>query len=201
MQKILTPAQVSRRERLFERDGLLRDNSDGDKVLGHCMIGSTLSSILTHPLSERVWDVFQGERYILWFDPRCIYPISPGSQNMCVWGPLRLHICLKEGYRPSDQIKAWVHALEVCRLYARGKVSDMSAEEDEAMALIRISYRTVDDSFSIFIEGLREMGWNMTEEALMTGPPKTTLTSTSVEDLDELWAMGTAAVGEDKKRA
>lgn len=161
-------------ERIFERSGFLRDAST-NIVLGHCAIGSSLSSVLSGPISRDVLNIFDNERYILWFDHRCLYSV-PGRSALGVKGFLRLHICLKEGYTPLDQLKAWVHAIEVGTAYKKPPVS-LQGDEDLAAALLRTAYQEVDRLFSTFVERLRDGRWDIDAGAMLTGTPRSILMS------------------------
>jgi hypothetical protein len=114
---VLSPAQVSKRERIFERDGVLR--WEDDATVGHCRIGvkvERLLGALGKDLGMGVGDhmqtgsrrlrgvsmgelvsLFEGQGHVLWFS-------GFGSSAEAV-------IVLKEGCTPVDQIKAWGQAL------------------------------------------------------------------------------------------
>ncbi|KAF2142402.1 uncharacterized protein K452DRAFT_270038 [Aplosporella prunicola CBS 121167] len=106
--KILTPQQVSQRERVFERDGVLRWTDD--QIIGRCKIGVKLQDIVGRlgPSHERtravqtdstrlsaLFKVYQHESYILWFD-------MARSEAL---------IALKHGCTPVTQLQAWTQAL------------------------------------------------------------------------------------------
>ena len=88
--------------------------------LGHCTIGSSFSEILSGPIPLRLLKLFKNEQYLLWFDRLCLLR----QESPSVEGFLRLHICLKDRYNTEDQLKAWIHAAELCRVIsARRNVS------------------------------------------------------------------------------
>jgi len=189
---VLSPTQVSKKERIFELSGVLRDAHTG-RNMGHCTIGSSARGILSRPIPSRVLDIFDEERYLLWFDPRSLCS-PPGHPGQRVLGPLRLHVCLKEGYLPSDQLKAWVHAAEVGRTRMLGEA--LGGGEDEASAMIRIAYKRVEKRFSSFVERMGEAGWKTDDGQLLTGSPKAVVVSIRKGGL--VW--GEEVGSEEKKR-
>lgn len=166
----LTPKAIAFRERIFEWPGLLR-NGCTDKVMGHSTIGSSFSAVLTDYANYKsLLRVFRSERYLLCFDARSV---SRSTR-------LQLHICLKEGHTPLDQLKAWVHSEEIGRVWAEHLVDG----KDEPQALIEATYQVVDGHFAAFVEHLRDLGWNLDEGALMTGTPKAVFVS--VDEVDDM---------------
>ena len=173
--KILSAAQISKTERVFEQPGIYRDPRTNE-VTVHCTIGSSFSSILRRPVASSLLNIFDGDRYLLWFDHRSLHHIR-GRPGQTVSAPLRLHICLKEGHTPADHLKAWVHAGEIGRMWTQVSLTEIQNDEDQATAIIRVSYRQVHECFPTFRKGLMDAGWNTVDGALMTGSPKTILTS------------------------
>jgi hypothetical protein len=167
---VLTPNEIASRERIFDYSGILRNECTG-KTMGHCYIGSSFSSVLHDPAAHnRLLRVFQKERYILCFDAHCVIGGRVRRST-----PLRMHICLKEGYTPLDQLKAWVHAEELGRVWTDG-----SSEDDPTM-MIESTYRFMNPHFTRFIEHMRQAGWNLDEGALLTRSPKAILVSADEE--------------------
>jgi hypothetical protein len=89
-----------------------------------------------------------------------------------------LHICLKEGHTPLDQLKAWVHSEEIGRVWAEHLVDG----KDEPHAIIEATYQVVDGHFAAFVEHMRGLGWNLDEGALMTGTPTVFVSADEVVD-------------------
>lgn len=158
-----TPVEVASLERIFERPGAFRDSRSG-VLLGHCAIGSSFSEILSGPIPPRLLELFKNERYLLWFDRRCLLrPESPSVE-----GFLRLHICLKDGYNTEDQLKAWILAAELCRVIpARRDTSDGI----DALGLLEETYRKVVELVPDFVEKMQALGWNTHDCALLSGSP------------------------------
>ncbi|KAF2656811.1 DUF647-domain-containing protein, partial [Lophiostoma macrostomum CBS 122681] len=164
--QVLRPNDVSKQERVFERDGVLRWADD--HRLGHCSIGVTLGSLMrslgpqhgrtgsvdmqTIKLSELML-VFRDEAYILWFD-------RSKSQFEAM-------IALKQDCTPVDQLKAWAHALVLAqRLRSRAKASPR--EKDDGLEDLRSSLDEVRRTFDTLVEGLKGAGWDLEIAALET---------------------------------
>jgi hypothetical protein len=163
--RILTPAGVSARERIFERDGALRW-TDGS-VLGHCRIGVPLETMLHYmghrhkrsgaidlqdlSLAELV-RLYQDEAYLLW---------SCGSEAVIV---------LKQDCTPLDQLKAWAQALLLARKGTmRTKLRD--AQHDTSggrLAEFRSSLEEAQKLFTAYETKLRDAGWDLDVAVLET---------------------------------
>ena len=85
-------------------------------------------------------------------------------------GSLRVHISLKEGYTSRDQLKAWVHAVELCRSVA-AQTKDSSTKDIGAVNAIESAYETVESQFPSFLDGMGYVGWDCVDCALLTGTP------------------------------
>ncbi|CUS14733.1 unnamed protein product [Tuber aestivum] len=169
--KILTPRQAARRERIFEKDGVLRWG--GSRVFGNAEIGVRLAALIRSlrqspgrkkggeegvGLAELA-SVFQNEKYLLWYDAqRCL-----------------VTICLKEKVSPEEQLKSWVHALvlarEIRHRWPKGGVDNSNGPSQQA--LLDTVRKTLDDigmSFTPMLQRLREAGWDLGVAVLETVP-------------------------------
>ena len=189
--QIPSPATVSSSERIFDLSGFgtIRDSITGKK-LGLCSIGSSVSEHLVQHqqpawIVTRLLQIFETERYLIWFDAGClsrglhrdvdIIDIKDKTgvtgivikRGVASSGSLRVHISLKEGYTTRDQLKAWVHAVELCRNVAKGS----STKDIDAVDAIVSAYGTVERQFSSFLDGMGYVGWDCADCALMTGTP------------------------------
>jgi hypothetical protein len=190
--QIPSPATVSKSERIFDLSGFgtIRDSITG-KILGLCSIGSSLSEHLAQYqqpawIATRLLQIFETERYLVWFDAGCL---SRGlhrdvdikdktsimiNRGVVSSGSLRVHISLKEGYTTRDQLKAWVHAVELCRSVAaqtKDSSKDSSTKDIDAVDAISSAYGTVESQFSSFLDGMGYVGWDCVDCALLTGSP------------------------------
>ncbi|KAI8934221.1 hypothetical protein NX059_008968 [Plenodomus lindquistii] len=166
--RIVGPSEVSRRERVFEHDGVLRWSDD--TVVGYCRIGVSLHTLLSRmglcnertgsldlreiAMSELL-EVFSGEAYILW-------PASSAEEILIV---------LKEGCTPMDQLRAWAHALLLAKRRSSflGKPTDDNASSAQnRLAEVR---RTLADTGAVFemnSAAMRDAGWDLDVAALET---------------------------------
>ncbi|KAJ5785652.1 uncharacterized protein N7503_010864 [Penicillium pulvis] len=110
---ILTPAQVSKQERIFPRDGVLEwveSPTKPSQYLGTAEIGISLpkffsassNSFQTSIPMTTLHDLFAGEQHVLFLFPR-------GA----TW---HASILLKKGCSVQSQLKAWMHALLAARV-------------------------------------------------------------------------------------
>ncbi|KAI5784704.1 vitamin B6 photo-protection and homoeostasis-domain-containing protein [Geopyxis carbonaria] len=164
---ILSPKQVACRERVLEKDGVLRW---GDTAYGSADVGMRFATILAS--LERVADneknsaleltaelakIFRNEKFLLW-------PSSGwgGSRRI----PTNIHICLKEGATARDQVKAWSHALLVSReISSNGSQYAVSAA---MMEMLRSTLCQMDECFSKLMISLVEGGWDLETAAIET---------------------------------
>ena len=169
--EILTPRQAAQRERIFERDGVLRWG--GSRVLGNAEIGVKLTALIRSlrqspeckkegekgvSLTELA-NVFQNEKHLLWYD----------VQKRLVT------ICLKEKVSPEEQLKSWMHALvlakEIRHRWPKGGADNSNRPSQQA--LLDIVRETLDDigmSFTPMSQRLREVGWDLGAPVLETVP-------------------------------
>ncbi|KAF2864142.1 DUF647-domain-containing protein [Piedraia hortae CBS 480.64] len=137
-----SPYQVARDERIFERDGVLRDEKG--KIMGHCAIGCPvkqwLAALPAHS-SQRI-------------DMNALSTIVTNSRDKAylvvfVAAPrLQVRILMKQEARPLDGLTAWWHAL------ALAEGCDDPAERAA--------------SLSRYTERLRMAGWDTESNALET---------------------------------
>lgn len=165
---VLTPTDVSLRERVFERDGVLRWANDN--VVGYCKVGVSLNMLLNR-IGQRhkrtgsldlhavklpeLMDIFASEAYILWYT-------DADSEALIV---------LREGCTPIDQLKAWAHAL---LLASRMRGPGSKPEDDDAspvetrLAEMRRTLKDTSDLFAQYAEKLKQIGWELNIAALET---------------------------------
>lgn len=174
---ILNPVQVSRRERVFEYDGALRDGPS-DTFLGTCKIGASFDVVhrllqrssvpASTVLNDDVVRIFADQRYILWHAPR-----SGNSRR-----PRSFYIWSKDKATPTDHLKAWMHALELSRNYL---IVGRNKQEATAPDLMRSTLDSLDRIFPTFLTQLKAAGWDTSVGALVTKP----LRAVSIEHSDK----------------
>jgi hypothetical protein len=161
--KVLTPQEVSRRERIFEKDGILRGVHD--ELIGYARIGvsfqqliRTLSkgnhatgSVTLHGIElARLLSLYRSESYILWFD----------------WDVSTVHIVLKQGTTAQSQLKAWCQGL----LLAQRATENSDGKESGTLQLAALasSLEHTSKHFDEFTERLGAAGWDVEMCALET---------------------------------
>lgn len=178
--KVLSPDQVSRAERIFERDGVLRW-TDG-KIIGFAKIGASLRECFrtrqsasaassgnkaTHDSPEATVDVvpslariFKDEWYLLWMQ-------AASGQVL---------ISLKQGCSSKAQLQAWCHALALARRSVEEgpnttqQVRRGAGKIGQEMMLDMVS-ETLEDTKKTFDEHvlrLASAGWEVDNAALET---------------------------------
>jgi hypothetical protein len=162
--KVLSPYEVSKREQVFERDGVLR--WCGVELVGWARIGVSFKELLgrigqqhekTGSLHlqdvgmEELLDVFRNEAYVLW-------PASSSSQAAL--------IVLNEGCTPIDQLRAWAHALLLAKRM-RGQ-DDASHSNDRLLVELRGTLEETRNIFGKHVDALKAKGWDLDVAALET---------------------------------
>ncbi|DAA76154.1 TPA_exp: DUF647 domain protein [Trichophyton benhamiae CBS 112371] len=186
--RILTPAETSEEERIFERDGVLRWKAESSGILGTCQIGTSLEQLLlllpeqadrdaleTSQTSSTAMEastnltalleLFGEEEYILYF------------------GPLsrRGAIVLKAGATAQAQLKAWSHALLVSRHLARKNGTATCIHEKQGgqgelspsvsvLSILRDTLREHTRTFKDRVKRLEHAGWQTDVASLETKP-------------------------------
>ncbi|KAG5208237.1 DUF647 domain-containing protein [Trichophyton interdigitale] len=186
---ILTPAETSKEERIFERDGVLRWKAESNGILGTCQIGTSLEQLLlllpeqadrgaleTSRTTSTTIDastnltalleLFREEEYILYF------------------GPLsrRGAIVLKAGATAQAQLKAWSHALLVSRHLARKNGTATSCIHEKqggqgelspsvsVLSILRDTLQEHTRTFKDRVKRLEHAGWQTDVASLETKP-------------------------------
>jgi hypothetical protein len=170
--RLLSPAQVSLRERIFERDGALRWTDD--RIIGYCRIGVKLETLLHRvgsphaqtgslhmqtPVLQELVHVFADEAYMLWVDE---------SEALIV---------LKKGCGPADQLKAWTHALLLAQRRREATQDDDDAPSGmdrdpkqplDGFAELRQTLEETRSVFDTYVALLQDSGWDLDIAALET---------------------------------
>ncbi|KAI4721738.1 DUF647-domain-containing protein [Aureobasidium sp. EXF-10727] len=157
---VLSPKQVSAKERIFERDGVLRDVQG--KCLGYCKIGVPASELLrrlgeTNRLTRatslcdgrllQLLELFDEEGYIVY--------LERPSNVAC--------IVLKKGSDTTVQLKAWYHALLLV-----GQTGQGSEGGKDAVDAVRSTLVAVRKDWDKVQARLGEAGWDLETAALET---------------------------------
>lgn len=147
-----SPRQASQNERIFASGATL-------PAQARCEIGVPLGRLAPDaPLR-----IFAEEQYILGFT-RAPSWYQPTHNSF--------GICLKKGAHASDQLRAWVHAIELAHLVPEAQ------EPLEHSELLAESLRKVDAIFPDFLAAVKRAGWDVDHPALMIRPSFRLLTLT-----------------------
>ena len=164
---ILLPEEVSKEERIFERDGILRWK--GSQGVGYAKIGASLATLLdslspAHPVTSShadpavdlagLFEVFGKEEYILWFNDQ---------RGVAL-------IVLKDGANPRSQLKAWAHALWTAHhLYYH--VENATGAELTAPRMLKLLKSTLGELTSRWdqdVASIKAAGWDIDTPSLET---------------------------------
>ena len=158
--KVLTPEEVSKEERIFEWDGVFRWR--GSHALAKAKIGVPLQSLLIslsagHRVTGSIRDAkvqlknlataYREEQYLLWYD---------GVQQTA-------YIVLKEEVSPASQLKAWTHGLWIAHRLD-GKYAISAKTKDDSTAMLKLIESTLVDLSKRWIECLERLkaaGWDI----------------------------------------
>ncbi|OXV07670.1 hypothetical protein Egran_04565 [Elaphomyces granulatus] len=185
--RTLRPEEVARRERIFERDGVLRwipeSLSSSQPVIGFCQIGGSLQDLVILMMNQRssssspdllhgLIRLFSLEAYVLFISHRANIP--------------QAFIVLKKGCTPVQQLKAWTHALLVSRVLSRRteEHSHLKQQQQHIFNIVTISYTldflNQDSRFErLYVQKLVEVGWDLNIAALETRPGRRITISSS----------------------
>ncbi|GAB7361513.1 hypothetical protein MBLNU230_g1569t1 [Neophaeotheca triangularis] len=176
-----TPVDIARLERIFERDGVLRDVK-GRRV-GFCAIGVSMARFLEAHCSGKT-----ASGSFAFDDARLAYHIELFKESgyLLGWakhpssrGDAHLQIVLKKGATAVDQLTAWWHALlfanslgkqeeQLASLRRDRKGQSTTTDPSDAdlyLALCRDEARGLVEKFE---EPLRRAGWDLDAAALET---------------------------------
>lgn len=188
---VLTPELAAKRERIFERDGVLRWH---DSIVGRCSIGVSTKELIrflgysestsasfrsTDDRMTALLDIFQAEQYVLYHDQ--------SRRQAC--------IILKKGASATSSLKAWSHALVVARQgnnigrhYESGDNVHAALRTQEKKKLLEREGAMTTDTFeptldvmrktlldhsahfSSHMQRLKAAGWDVDTAALETRP-------------------------------
>lgn len=162
--KILSPKDVSERERVFESDGVLRWVDDS--IIGSCRIGVSLQVLLrsfgaVHSRTKsldlemmrvaELLEIFVAEGYILWFS-------EIHAETLIV---------LKKDCTAIDQLKAWAHALLIAQR-RRNTSDNFDASASGQLTELRHTLTKMREVFNQYVGPLQDKGWSLSVAALQT---------------------------------
>ncbi|KAG2066874.1 DUF647-domain-containing protein [Suillus decipiens] len=165
---VLTPRDVSNREIILDIPSRIRD-AVANRVIGDCSLGVSVQYATTRCNTSHVLKMlqhFHEESYVL-------FVAEPRS-----WGRCRpcILVSFKEGYGSLDQLRAWLHALEIAAMWSSQHMRP-SPNPSEIEDMILSSHETLRKEFYRFMGYMKEAGWNIEEGAMMMGSPGSVIMS------------------------
>jgi len=166
--RVPTPEEVSKQERIFEWDGVLRDGND--RVIGHCTVGASLGEYLTVSSSaHKATGSFETSDDLTALMTEnaagdCLLTSSGRSG-----GSLRFVMVLTKGTKSVDILAAWWTALAVAE-------SNVSGEQ--VRSEVKGKRPTVQALLEKYTADLTMAGWDLATGAMETkSSPRVTITS------------------------
>ncbi|KAF8245571.1 hypothetical protein K440DRAFT_634152 [Wilcoxina mikolae CBS 423.85] len=172
---VLTPKEVSKRERVLEKSGVLRW---GNSVIGFANVGVRFATVLISLIegdgttgsfdhdasgSRRIQElasIFHKEKYLLW-------PTTTGRRGSSSSLP-RVYICLKTGASANDQVRAWSHALNVAKEFSRRRSRGENDGYYERIGLVQATMDEMGKKFADVAKRLAEKGWDLDTACIET---------------------------------
>ena len=165
-EKVLTPQDVSARERIFEWDGVLRWK--GAAPIGRAMIGGSIGDLLLKPqqaqatttvtgairdgnLLAEMLEAYRAEGYVMWYHVKT----------------RMAHICLKGQSSPQDQIKAWMHALWTAYRHQQDPLP-VAASTGEQLRFLKEVLDDLNGSWDVMMQRLGSAGWDVKVSSIET---------------------------------
>ena len=152
--RVMTPAEVSSQERIFEWDGILRWR---DRPIGKATIGLTLHSLLktlasAHPVTgairdgnstlEKLVKIYSHEDFLVWYDST----------------KRTAYIVLKSQAPAKAQLKAWALALWGVHRFVDQYATGASTEN--VLQLLEITLRDISERWDDMVERIKNAGWD-----------------------------------------
>ena len=166
-EKVLTPQDVSARERIFEWDGVLRWK--GGAPIGRAKVGGSIGDLLLKPqaqaqahqatattattvtgairdgnLLSELLGAYREEKYVMWYHVKT----------------RMAQICLKDQSSPQDQIKAWIHALWTAYRLQQDPLP-VAASTGEQLRFLKEVLDDLNGSWDVMMERLGSAGWDV----------------------------------------
>ncbi|KAG2054344.1 hypothetical protein BDR06DRAFT_955320, partial [Suillus hirtellus] len=165
----LTPRDVSNREIILDIPSRIHD-AVADRVIGHCSLGVSVQYAMTHCNTPHVLKMLQHIQegpYVLFVAESR----SWGRRGPCIL------VSFKEGYGFLDQLRAWLHALEIAAMWSTRHMRPSVTSPSEMEDVVLSTHETLREEFSGFMRCMKEAGWNIEEGAMTMGSPGSVIMS------------------------
>ena len=161
---VLTPYQVSKKEYIFEWDGVLRW---GGHPIAQARIGVSLAELLScfspaHSttgsyrdsamLLARLGEIFRLEEYLAWYD---------STRRMAV-------IVLKDEASSTSHLKAWAHVLWTAQRWQSVHATSAGESYQATLRLLSTTLGDLSSRWEGDVSSLRAAGWDLDSASLET---------------------------------
>ena len=163
------PEDISRQERIFERDDVLRNSND--QISGSCAVGASMTTFLASLASQQrsatramtvdsAWQTtmlkhLNGRMYLL---------SSDGNSDS-----VHYNIVIKSGATPKHILTGWWHALALSeRASALRSLTDTPEGQKEMAKIMEATATDASKLMQQYSEALKQAGWDLETGALET---------------------------------
>ena len=161
-----TPVEVSKRERIFEWDGVLR--WEGARAIGKARIGVSVQTLLnslgpvhgrtssyrtSYKVLENLEEIFRFEDYLIWY--------NSSFQEAS--------IVLKVGASSTSQLKAWAHALWIAQQCNHSHATSAESDDQAMLQLLKSTIGELSRRWSWHLLSMKAAGWDLETASLETG--------------------------------
>ncbi|KAH7882282.1 DUF647-domain-containing protein, partial [Phlebopus sp. FC_14] len=158
----LSPSNVASRELVLGKPDCLRSTTG--RIIGRCVLGTSMRTVLSCCGVEHIkmaLRTFEKEKYILFVAER---------SRRSGWSSPRptIFVCFKDGYTQMDQLRAWIHSIEVAAQLTDGEGSKGYAATAD---ILQATHLAVQKDLPQFVRCLMGAGWDTTEDSMMFGSP------------------------------
>ena len=173
--KVPTPEEISRQERIFEQDAVLRGS--GDDILGYCRIGasmgellhylgrehhkSTKSAKLSDGLLRDILSLLDSERYFVW--------------HHCLNTRVEIRVVVEKEAKTLDLLTAWWQAIAIANELASEKgpslTTPLTSGSTESKELLKVLHRSINLAKGMiqrYEAAIRNAGWDLDSNHLET---------------------------------
>lgn len=172
--RVPRPEDISKQERIFERDGVLRDAND--HIIGYCTVGTSMKTFMGSLAFQRgatggmsVDSAWLSNVLRLYTDKAYILSYDEGAS------PLHCHIILKKGAKAVEILSAWWQALSIAEGQVTLRPAKISGATSYTTEHRKQALRLLEDSAASAIQltqgygsALKEAGWDLEVGALET---------------------------------
>ncbi|KAK5114972.1 hypothetical protein LTR85_010010 [Meristemomyces frigidus] len=165
--RVPTPEDISKQERIFDRDGVLRDADN--RIAGYCTVGASMKTFLGSLAFQKrsitgamsIDDNWLTDLLSIFQSTACIVSYDSSS------GVMHFDIVIKKGATPADVVCAWWQAIALSA--EASKLRQWSP--DQRNDVLKLIEDTRDDAARLMDKygtGLKEAGWELDVGALET---------------------------------